>query len=61
MPGGNITYFSDRAAQEFAAADAASSETTAAIHRELAERFTRPAEDETALAQPSRQTVSEQA
>jgi hypothetical protein len=53
MPGGNPNYFSDRAAQEFAAAEAASSETAAAIHRELAERFKSLAEQEaTADRQP---------
>ena len=46
MPGGNPSYFSDRAAQEFAAAEAAASDLTAAIHREMAERFTRLAEQE---------------
>ena len=46
MSGENPSYFSKRAAQEFAAARAASSETIAAIHRELAERFMSLAEKE---------------
>ena len=53
MSGANSTYFRSRAAKEMAAAEAASSELTASIHRALAERYLNLAGDDAAFVRQS--------
>ena len=49
MPGEKLSYFNRRAAQEVAAAEAASSSIAADIHRTLAQRFSDLAANEAVM------------
>jgi len=52
MSGEKLSYFTRRAAQELAAADAASNKAAADAHRVLAKRFTELAENEACMDEP---------
>jgi hypothetical protein len=60
MSGDRLDYYSGRAAQELAAAEAAKSEVAADIHRVLAARFAELAHKEASIHPSHRQEVLNQ-